>query len=271
MLVDELASGTDPAEGAALAQAVLAQLARQARLTVVTTHFPELKEWASATDGAANAATAFDPETHAPLYRIVLGRPGTSYALQTAERLGLDESVVADARGRVAPERLRIAELLAEAETAERARGREREAAAREREQVRRLGEQASGARTLSRRVAEVRASAAQAREQAIAEAERDLTERAPSSRGCARRSAPRAAASARRYVTRPPRRPRRERARPPPQRGVGARHANRGSAARAARAAAADRAARGRRPRRGSGARPPRHRSRRSTATRRR
>ncbi|MFL5935803.1 MAG: endonuclease MutS2 [Gaiellaceae bacterium] len=178
VLVDELASGTDPAEGAALSQAVLTQLARQARLTVVTTHYPELKEWASATEGAANAGTGIDAETHEPLYRIVLGRPGTSYALQTAERLGLDEPVVADARARVAPERLRIAELLAEAAAAERAAVESREAAGQEREHVRWLGEQAQRrADALETRLQEVRASAAQAREQAIAQAERDLAD----------------------------------------------------------------------------------------------
>ena len=94
VLLDEVAAGTDPVEGSALAQALLARLAEQARLTVVTTHYAELKEWASATEGVANAATGFDPDTHAPLYRIALGRPGISHALQTAERLGLD------ARGR---------------------------------------------------------------------------------------------------------------------------------------------------------------------------
>jgi DNA mismatch repair protein MutS2 len=121
VLLDELAAGTDPVEGSALAQALLERLARQARLTVVTTHYAELKEWASATGSAANAATGLDPETHEPLYRIALGRPGTSHALQVAERLGLAGEVVADARARVAPERLRTAELLAEAEAAERA------------------------------------------------------------------------------------------------------------------------------------------------------
>src|SRR5207253_1020295 len=74
VLLDELAAGTDPAEGAALAQALLDRLERQARLTVVTTHYTELKEWASATDGAANAATAYDVETDTPLYRGALGR-----------------------------------------------------------------------------------------------------------------------------------------------------------------------------------------------------
>ena len=176
VLIDELASGTDPTEGAALAQAVLARLAKRARLTVVTTHHPELKEWASATDGAANAATGLDPVTHAPLYRIVLGRPGTSHALQTAERLGLDESIVADARSRVEPERLRIAELLAEAEAAERAAEEERRAATRERAEAKRLGERAQKrADELEAQVEEVRASAERARENAVAEAERDL------------------------------------------------------------------------------------------------
>ena len=96
----------------------------QARLTVVTTHYPELKEWASARGGGANAATALDPETHEPLYRIALGRPGTSHALADRRAARARAWVVADARGRVEPERLRIAELLAETEAAERRRGR---------------------------------------------------------------------------------------------------------------------------------------------------
>ncbi len=176
VLVDELVSGTDPVEGAALAQAVLGALTARARLTVVTTHHPELKEWASATDGAANAATGLDPDTHVPLYRIALGRPGTSHALQTAERLGLDETIVADARARVAPELLRIAELLAEAEDAERRAAEARHAAEGERVEAQRLGERARQ-RTdeLEEQIEAVRASAASARELAVAEAEHDL------------------------------------------------------------------------------------------------
>src|SRR6185295_18688996 len=126
VLLDELAAGTDPVEGSALAQALVARLARQARLTIVTTHYPELKEWASATEGVANAATGFDPDTHEPLYRITLGRPGTSHALRIAERLGLDGGVVEDARGRIAPERRRIEDLLAQTEAAERVATEER-------------------------------------------------------------------------------------------------------------------------------------------------
>jgi DNA mismatch repair protein MutS2 len=176
VLVDELVSGTDPVEGAALAQALLNRLVRQARLTVVTTHYPELKEWASATEGAANAGTGVDAETHEPLYRLALGRPGTSYALDTAERLGLDEPIVSDARSRVAPERLRIAELLAEAEAAERAADEARQAAERAHAEAQRAAERARERETeLAAELEAVRASAAHAREQARAEAERDL------------------------------------------------------------------------------------------------
>ena len=178
VLVDELASGTDPVEGSSLAQALLARFAEQARLTIVTTHYPELKEWASATDGAANAATGLDPDTHEPLYRIALNRPGTSHALQTAERLGLEPAVVDAARRRIAPERLRIAELLGDAEAAERAALEAREAAERERADVRELGERTREREAeLAAEVEKVRSSAAQARELAIADAARDLTE----------------------------------------------------------------------------------------------
>ncbi|HWG55081.1 MAG TPA: Smr/MutS family protein, partial [Gaiellaceae bacterium] len=176
VLVDELASGTDPAEGSALAQALLARLARQARLTVVTTHYAELKEWASATEGAANAATGIDPETHEPLYRIALGRPGTSHALATAERLGLDRDVVDDARARVSPERLRVTELVAEAEAAERAASSERERAAAERAAAERQ-EAAAAAREaeLREEIERVRASVLEERERAAADARAEL------------------------------------------------------------------------------------------------
>ncbi len=178
VLVDEVASGTDPVEGSALAQALVARLARQARLTIVTTHYPELKEWASASEDAANAATALDPATHEPLYRIALGRPGTSHALATAERLGLDSAVVADARGHVAPERLQIAELLAEAEAAERAAGDELAAAQAARADAALLARQtAVRGEELEAEIARVRASALRERELAASEAQRDLAE----------------------------------------------------------------------------------------------
>jgi DNA mismatch repair protein MutS2 len=176
VLLDEIAAGTDPVEGAALAQALLERLSQQARLTVVTTHYPELKEWGSATTDAANAATALDPETAAPLYRLALGRSGTSHALRTAERLGLDPAVVDAARARVEPARLRTAELLAEAEAAESRAAAELAAARRARAEAERAA--ARAAEREAELVAEtehVRASAERERAAALAAAEREL------------------------------------------------------------------------------------------------
>ena len=171
VLLDEVAAGTDPEEGSALAQALLDRLAAQARLTVVTTHYPELKEWASARDDVANAATGFDAESDAPLYRIELGRPGVSHALRIAERLGLDADVVADARSRIAPERLRSAGLLAEAEAAEREARERRDDADETAHRVERREAE------LEREVERVRASADQARRETVAATERELVE----------------------------------------------------------------------------------------------
>jgi len=169
VLLDELAGGTDPDEGSALAQALVAQLAGQARLTVVTTHYAALKEWASGAFGAANAATALDLETDEPLYSLALGRAGISHALRTAERLGLDSRIVAAARERVDPARRRAAELLAEAEAAERA-------AAEQRTQLERsLVSAAAREAELAGELDALRASRDRVRADARAEVEREL------------------------------------------------------------------------------------------------
>jgi len=176
VLLDEVAAGTDPIEGSALAQALLRRLVARARLVMATTHYAELKEWASASDEVANAATGFDPRTHAPLYTVTLGRPGPSHALQIAARLGLDREVIEDARSRVAPERLRIEALLAEAAGAERdARARGQEADRLHAEAAAALTEAARREAELARRIAEVRAGAASERERARSEAEAAL------------------------------------------------------------------------------------------------
>jgi DNA mismatch repair protein MutS2 len=178
VLLDEVAAGTDPIEGGALAQSLLTRIAAQARLTVATSHYPELKEWASATDGAANAATGFDPETHAPLYRVTLGRPGTSHALQIAERLGLPTELVDDARGRITPERLRVGQLLAEAESAEQAAlGARAEAEAQRASADQALRTAEERERELLAEIERVRASAQVERERAIEQAGRDLAQ----------------------------------------------------------------------------------------------
>jgi DNA mismatch repair protein MutS2 len=98
VLLDEVAAGTDPIEGAALARALLDELSQRAALTITTTHYAEVKQWASATPGALNGAVGFDPETLAPTYTLTLGRPGPSHALEIARRLGLDATVIERAR-----------------------------------------------------------------------------------------------------------------------------------------------------------------------------
>ena len=97
VLVDEIGSGTDPAEGGALAAAVLRALTARGTLTVATTHLGALKRLAETERGIVNASLQFDAVTLTPTYRFVKGLPGRSYALAIARNLGVDEAVVADA------------------------------------------------------------------------------------------------------------------------------------------------------------------------------
>jgi len=108
-LFDEIGTGTEPTEGAALAQAVLESLLRPGITTVATTHLGPVKVWAVTSDGAACAAMDFDPETLVPSYRIIMGAAGRSAGLDIAERLGLAEGVVSRARSLLDP-RLREAD-----------------------------------------------------------------------------------------------------------------------------------------------------------------
>ena len=89
VLLDELGSGTDPAEGMGIAVAVLEELRRRGCMFLVTTHYPQVKSYAEEAQGVQTARMAFDRESLRPLYRLELGKSGESCALYIAERLGL--------------------------------------------------------------------------------------------------------------------------------------------------------------------------------------
>lgn len=94
ILLDELGSGTDPAEGMGIAIAILAELKAKGCLFVATTHYPEVKDYAEQTEGLKNARMAFDRETLKPLYQLEIGAAGDSCALFIAKRLGLPKSML---------------------------------------------------------------------------------------------------------------------------------------------------------------------------------
>lgn len=94
VLLDELGSGTDPAEGAALGQAVLEALLKRGAMTLATTHHGSLKTFAHETAGVRNASMAFDETTLRSLFRLVVGIPGGSRAIQVAERFGMEAAVL---------------------------------------------------------------------------------------------------------------------------------------------------------------------------------
>ncbi|MEQ9092477.1 MAG: hypothetical protein RLN63_00050, partial [Miltoncostaeaceae bacterium] len=115
VLLDEPAAGTDPDEGARLAEAVIAHLVGEGALVLATTHHPQVKEWASASPDALNASVAVDLRTLRPLYTLVMGEPGASHALGIAEGLGLEPSVIEAARALARPEERELESLLGEA------------------------------------------------------------------------------------------------------------------------------------------------------------
>ncbi len=147
VILDELGAGTDPAEGSALARAMLSYLLDVGATTLVATHYPELKGYAYTTPGVRNASMEFDLDTLAPTYRLIIGLPGRSNAFAIAARLGLDATIIEEAKklvGQADLESERLLEEIHQARTevrAERTRAENarRDAEESERELARRL------------------------------------------------------------------------------------------------------------------------------------
>lgn len=116
VLLDELGSGTDPAEGAALAVAVLDSLKAKGCVTMATTHYRELKEYAVSTEGVMNASCEFDTDTLSPTYRLITGTSGTSNAFVISKKLGMPAHIIDDAKSRMSDDDLKLEKLLSEAE-----------------------------------------------------------------------------------------------------------------------------------------------------------
>jgi DNA mismatch repair protein MutS2 len=112
VIFDELGSGTDPQEGAAIARAILSHLLEVGVMTLVATHYPELKTFAHSTEGVVNASLEFDIKTLRPTYKLTIGLPGRSNALAIAQKLGLPQSIIESAKAEINPLDLRADKLL---------------------------------------------------------------------------------------------------------------------------------------------------------------
>ena len=188
VLLDEVGAGTDPTEGGALGVAIVDHFRQRGATVLATTHHGLMKAYAQSTPGVACASFGYDPETWEPTYRLTLGAPGRSLALEMAERLGLPTDIVADARARrenkeqqaedllarlekdraeLEKESARITSARQEAEEArERAEEEAREIASKKRREVERF------ARDLKRRGREQEANVAEAIRAAVARLE---------------------------------------------------------------------------------------------------
>jgi DNA mismatch repair protein MutS2 len=110
--IDELGSGSDPNLGGAFAEVILQELAKKHAFGIVTTHYLNLKVMAGKTAGIINGAMAFDEKNLQPQYRLIIGKPGSSYTFSIAERIGLEPSLINRARSMVDEDHFRLDKLL---------------------------------------------------------------------------------------------------------------------------------------------------------------
>jgi DNA mismatch repair protein MutS2 len=233
VLLDELAAGTDPVEGSALARAILGRLLEIGCLVIATTHHGELKAFAHTTDGITNASVDFDPETLRPTYHLSIGLPGRSNAITIAERLGLPLDLIQAARAAVDPDQAQVETLLTDIRRERDEAAAERLAQERVRIETEETRAQAEETRAQAeQRLAEVEERLDQMVERTTAELEHDaaavrhlLTQAEEAAeRGRAKRAAERLAKALERKKQseekRPPKRPKPKKKKAPPSGG---------------------------------------------------
>lgn len=110
--IDELGSGSDPNLGGAFAEVILEELVKKHSMGIVTTHYLNLKIMANKTAGIVNGAMAFDEKHLMPLYKLIVGKPGSSYTFSIAERIGLEQRIISRARQLVDEDHFRLDKLL---------------------------------------------------------------------------------------------------------------------------------------------------------------
>lgn len=147
ILLDEVGSGTDPVEGAALAMAILEHLRKQQIRTVATTHYSELKLYALSTQGVENASCEFDVESLRPTYKLLVGIPGKSNAFAISMKLGLAEHLIEDAKIFLKKENVKMEDILVELEYSKKLAEVEQEKAKAFRHEAERLKEEIMGQR----------------------------------------------------------------------------------------------------------------------------
>jgi len=178
VLLDEVGAGTDPTEGSALAMAIVERLLAAGAIVAATTHYAELKTFATEHADVTNASVEFDVATLRPTYRLTIGLPGKSQAFAIAERLGLPGDVLEDAQRRLSAEHRSMEETLAAIQRAEQARGEELDLARQERAAAADEHARARSGVTRARREAgKVLDEARRAADGMLARAERDVAD----------------------------------------------------------------------------------------------
>ncbi len=185
VLIDEIGAGTDPSEGGAIAAALLEELTRRRAVTIATTHQGALKVFAHDTEGVANGAMEFDLASLTPTYRFRAGVPGSSYALEMAERLGFSPALMERSRLRLGAQNTRLDSLIIELESAAQKARQELESAREEkirletltREYTEKLGRIAGESREMKRKAIEEAARIVEGANAAIEKSIREIRE----------------------------------------------------------------------------------------------